>query len=145
MILLYTLMLIFLGAVTFIVQRRVSRLEKKYYRVATQADQLLHGGSFRQGNASRSDPFQSAKRQYQLGLLVQKRDRLESKYDRWQKLAKKAGSLTAAVRSWKGRKLPYTLGVVDVSFAMYLIDELTLGRYVSIKPLVETILALLGK
>jgi hypothetical protein len=145
MILLYTLLLFLLGVATFLIGLRVRRLEKKYYRAATQADQLLRGTSLRPGNGNRLDPYESAKRQYQLGLLVQKRDRLEGKFDAWQKLAKRAGNLAAAVRSWKGRKLPYTFGVLDVSAVLYLIDEMSVGQYVSIKPLVEMIVALLPK
>jgi hypothetical protein len=145
MILLYTLLLLLLGVAAFLFQRRVTSLERKYYRVASEADRLLNHVSFRPGNSNRGDLCQSAKRYYQLGVLVQKRDRLEAKYDYWQKLAKRFGNAIARLRAWKGRKLPYTLGVLDVSCAMYLIDELTLGRYVTIKPLVQMVTALFIK
>ncbi|HXG11132.1 MAG TPA: hypothetical protein VNK04_15335 [Gemmataceae bacterium] len=145
MILLYTLLLLVLGAAAFLIRGRVHRLEKKYYRVAAEADRVLNQANFRPGNGNRHDLCQAAKRYYQLGMLVQKRDRLEAKYDFWQNLSKRVGNLAAAVRTWKGKKLPYTFGVIDVAGAMYLIDELTLGQYVSVKQLVQFVAALLSR
>jgi hypothetical protein len=142
MILLYTLALILLGGALFLIRRRAASLERKYYRVATETDRLINQPAFRPGNGGRPDPYQSARRHYQLGLLVERRDRLEAKYDYWQKLTKRFGNLLAAVRSWKGRKLPYTLGVIDVMGLMYMVDELTVGQYVSVKPLVQMVGAL---
>lgn len=145
MFLLYTLVLLLLGVAMFLVRRRAASLERKYFHTASEADRLLHNSVARPGNASRSDPFQSAKRAYELGRVVQKRDRLEAKFDYWQRLSKRCGNLLAALRAWKGRKLPYTLGVVDVMGLMYLVDELTVGQYVSVKPLLEMVSSLFTK
>ena len=41
------------------------------------------------------------------------------------------------VRNWKGKKLPYTFGVVDVWFLLSLIDYLGVGAYLSPRYLVQ--------
>ena len=48
---------------------------------------MLRNPFLREGNSNRSDPCTAAKRQYLLGVLVQERDRLENKHDRWQALS----------------------------------------------------------
>jgi hypothetical protein len=145
MILLYTLAVLLLGVAAFLVRYRVRGLERKYYRVATEADRLAKDLPYRQGNTGRPDPYQTARRHYELGRLVQKRDRLEARFDWWQKAAKRLGNYQAAIRAWKGRKLPYTFGVVDVALVMYLIDEFTVGQYASVKQLAQAVAALIGK
>ena len=42
-----------------------------------------------------------------------------------------------AVRNWKGRKLSYTLGVLDVASLFYLLDYLGMGQYANVRSLVE--------
>src|SRR2546421_4243096 len=109
MIFLYSLVLFLLGTTHFLLRRRVTSLERKYARVAREADNLVRQPSYRESNNNRSDPYLTAKRQYQLGLLAQKRDQLETRYVAWQGRAERFGALVARIRAWKGKKLPYTL------------------------------------
>jgi hypothetical protein len=141
MIFLYTFLLLFLGIVKALIDRRVARLERKYARVAGAADVLVRQPVLREGNSNKSDPCQLAKRQFLLGSLVQKRDRIEAKHVAWQQCSDTFGRLIAGLRDWKGKKLPYTLGVLDVSCVLYLIDYLGVGEYVSIRRLMELIVS----
>ena len=93
MILLYTALLLLVGVVYFLVQRRVAALEKKYTRVVKEADTLLRQGNTREGNSNRQDPYQSAKRQYKLAILADKRDRLEASYVAWHQRAERMGKI----------------------------------------------------
>jgi hypothetical protein len=139
MILLYSALIIVLGLAKFLIGRRVASLEKKYVRVAKEADALVKQSTFKDGNANRADPYVAAKRQYQIGLLAQKRDRVEAKYASWQKTDDRLGRCIAKLRSWKGKTLPYTFGAVDVVFVLGLIDYLGFGQYVSVRALVQLI------
>jgi hypothetical protein len=142
MIFLYTILVILVGLAHFLIKRRTAALEKKYARVAKEADTLLRQPSLREGNSSRADPYQAAKRQYQLGLLVQKRDRVEAQYTAWQGVAERTGKLVAGLKNWKGRKLPYTLGVLDVAGALALVDYLGLGQYVNARYVIGVLTSL---
>ncbi len=157
MILLYTSLLLFLVAAKFLIDRRVGRLERKYSQTAKATDGLLvepaakaepltiagipvqvaKRTQLREALPTKADLAESAKRQLQLGLLVQKRDRLEAKHDAWTARSERLGRWVARVRSWKGRKLPYTMGVLDVSSAMVVVDRFGLGHYVSVERLTE--------
>jgi hypothetical protein len=139
MILLYTLLLIVLGTISFLLGRRVAGLEKKFIRTADAVEDLTRGNlPFRQGNSStKLDTAESAKRQFVLGQLVQKRDALEVKCHAWQARADRFGKVVAALRDWKGRKLPYTMGALDVSGAMYAIDYFGVGHYINFERLMQ--------
>jgi hypothetical protein len=139
MVLLYTWLIFVLGVAKFLIGWRAKSLERKYVRVAKEADGLLKQPTFKEGNSSRGDPFMSAKRQYLIGLLAQKRDRVEAKYAAWQTCADKFGRFVASLRSWKGKKLPYTFGAVDVLFVLGLIDYLGFSEVVSVRALVHLI------
>src|SRR5205807_5900498 len=93
--------------------------------------------AYKDGNGRRTDIGQTAKRQYQLGVLVQQRDYLEGKHDAWLTRSDKLAATLAVLRAWKGRKLPYTLGVLDVAGALYLVDALGFGEYASVRNLVQ--------
>ena len=142
MILLYTALLLLVGVVYFLVQRRVCALEKKYTRVVQEADALLRQGNIREGNSNRQDPYQSAKRQYKLAILADKRDRLEAGYVAWHQRAERVGKLRQRLGAWKGRKLPYTFGAIDVACAMSLVDYLGAGHYLNARHLVEALMSL---
>jgi hypothetical protein len=131
MILLYTVLLLLVGVACFLVKRRVVALEKKYSTIVKNADELLRKSNYRDGNNNRQDPYQSAKRQYQLALLAHKRDRLETSFSTWHNRAERLGKLRHWLRAWKGRKLPYTFGALDVACAMSLIDYFGAGQYVN--------------
>ena len=142
MIFLYTALLLLVGVAHFLIKRRVAALEKKYSRIVKDADDLLRQSNYRDGNSNRQDPYQSAKRQYQLALLAQKRDRMESSYSTWHRRSERVGKFRHRLRAWKGRKLPYTFGVLDVAGAMYLIDYLGAGHYVNARHLMDTLTSL---
>jgi hypothetical protein len=139
MIFLYTILVVLFGAAHFLLKRRAAALEKKYTRVAKEADTLLRQTSLREGNSSRADPYQAAKRQYQLGRLAQKRDRVEARYNSWQGAAERTGKLVAGLKNWKGKKLPYTFGVLDVAAALALVDYLGFGQYANIRYLIQVL------
>jgi hypothetical protein len=145
MIFLYTVLLLLVGVAHFVIKRRVAALEKKYSQVVKDADDLLRQSNHRDGNSNRQDPYQNAKRQYQLALLAQKRDLMETRYSAWHRRVERVGKLRQRLRAWKGRKLPYTFGVLDVVGAMSLIDYLGAGQYLSARHLLETVTSLLSR
>jgi hypothetical protein len=145
MILLYTTLIFVLGAAAFVIGRRVKSLEKKYARVAKEADSLSKQFVYKEGNSNRVDPFVTAKRQYMLGLLVQKRDRVEAKYFAWQSLGDKFKRGVAKLKSWKGKKLPYTFGAVDVACVLGAIDYLGFQDYVSVHALIHYVASLFSR
>ena len=146
MILIYTLMLIFLGILGWLINRRVAALEKKYTRTANDAEKLvLKQTMLRQGNSGnvKIDAAENAKRQFLLGQLVQKRDRLEDKHASWLAFADKFNGFVNRLREWKGRKLPYTMGVLDVSGALYLIDYFGVGQYINFQNMMQMVTSLM--
>jgi len=145
MIFLYTALLLLVGVAHFLIKRRVVALEKKYSRVVKDADDTLRQANYRDGNSNRQDPYQNAKRQYQLAMLAQKRDRMETMYSRWHKRAERLGKVRQRLRAWKGRKLPYTFGVLDVLGALSLIDALGAGQYLNARHLIETVTSLIAR
>jgi hypothetical protein len=142
MIFLYTALLLLVGVVYFLIKRRVAALEKKYSSVVAEADALIRQGNHREGNSNRPDPYQNAKRQYKLALLAEKRDRMETRYSTWHRRAERASRLRQRLRAWKGRKLPYTFGALDVACALSLIDYFGAGHYLNARQLVETVASL---
>ena len=50
-----------------------------------------------------------------------------------------------ALRQWKGRKLPYTLGALDVWLAMYLIDRYGIGQLAFTREAIDNIVAWFAK
>jgi hypothetical protein len=145
MVLIYTLLLVALGTAHFLVKRRTAALEKKFVRVARQADAVLRLTATRPGNCSRHDAYEAAKRQYLLALLATKRDRIEARYTKWQARSERLAKVRARIRAWKGRKVPYTMGALDVVGALALIDYLGAGRYVNARGLVDAIATLLHR
>ncbi len=143
MIFLYTSLLFLLGVAYFLIKRRATSLEKKYARVAKEADTLLRHANLREGNSNKTaDQYQAAKRQYQLGLLAQKRDRVEAKYAAWKGRADRFGKVIARLKNWKGKKLPYTFGVLDVAGTLVLADYLGFGQYANARYLVQVVTSL---
>jgi hypothetical protein len=126
MILLYSAILLILGVVNFLIARRVKSLEKKFSRVSLATSKLANQ-PLRPGG-SRADMCASAKQQFDLGKLVHQRDRLEAKYYGWQKVSDRMTRWVKGARAWKGRKLPYTFGVIDVSMLLYAVDRFGLGQ-----------------
>lgn len=139
MIFMYTVVLLVLGLVKVIVARRAAYLEGKYVRAANDAARLAHLASLKPGNASssRDQWAENAKRQYELGQLVLKRDRLETKHYAWQLWADRLARWVSRVRHWKGQKLPYTMGVLDVWLVLYGLDYLGFGQVISAGKVLE--------
>lgn len=142
MIFLYTVVLTLLGLLKVVVTRRAASLERKYMKVAGETTRLAHEANTKPGNAGapRNDIWmQTAKRQFELGLLVTRRDRLEAKQFFWQNLSDRLTRAVASVRLWQGRKLPYTMGVVDVWLVLSAIDYLGVGQIVSAQRILEAL------
>ena len=139
MIVLYTALLALLGVVRFLVRARVNGLEKAYTRIALKAEQLASQSMIRPGNSNQNTRCEVAKQSFELGKLVTWRDRLEARHFRWQLFSEKFSKGVEAVRNWKGRKLPYTFGVIDVSMVMVAIDRLGLAEQVNVNNLIQLV------
>lgn len=137
MILLYTALLFVLTVAGFLVKRRATGLEKKFIRLAAKADEVLRQPLPRQGNRGEPEPYAAAKRQYLLGQLAQKRDRVEARYTAWQTLGERFDKWTARLRQWKGKKLPYTFGVLDVAALLAGLDYLGVAHHVNVHNLYQ--------
>jgi hypothetical protein len=142
MILLYTLLLFLLGLVKLLVGWRARALERKFMSVAAAVDKMLREADFKPGNSNKADPCAMAKRTVALGELVQKRDRVEANYFAWQRWADRLKNWMHAIHDWKGKKLPYTLGAVDVWMLLCLIDYLGVGEYFSTTAVIQAVFAL---
>jgi hypothetical protein len=139
MIVLYVSLLLLLCGTHYVLRRRAASLERKYAVVLKEASSLLREPLPREGNSGRTDPYLTAKRNYQLGALAQKKEALETKHCAWQTRAEKVGRMLRAVRSWRGRKFPYLLGALDAVASLCLLEYLGLGEYASPHHLVSTL------
>src|SRR5262245_62807331 len=109
MILVYALLILLLVVARYVIARRVASLERKYVKVARTTDELFKAQPPRPGNGSRPDPYAAARQAYLLGQAVERRERVEARYCAAQRLAERFGAFVAAVRGWRGRKLPYVV------------------------------------
>ena len=144
MIILYTVLLTFLRAVAFVLRRRARALERKYLHIARAADKLAQQPVHRPGNANRPDPYKSARQQFELGRLVHLRDRVEARHFAWQLRHEKFSKRVKALQQWKGRRLPYLLGALDLALVLLAVDHFGLGT-VDLTPLDQTLRALLTR
>jgi hypothetical protein len=142
MILLYTTTLFLLGTLKVLVSWRARILERKFVRIAADVDQMLREPAFKPGNSNKADACVSAKRMIALGELALARDRVEAKYFAWQRWSDRCAGWVNAVSDWKGKKLPYTLGAVDVWMLLYTVDYLGVGQYLSANALIDALTAL---
>ena len=141
MILLYSFVLVLCGGIRFLVERRATALGRRYSALARAVQSLLQTNA-KAGGLNRVDPCQTARQHYELGLLVKKRDQVEARHFAWQATAENLGRWVDKLRGWKGQKLPYTLGVVDVWLLLTLIDHLGVADYLSARQLVQMVTAL---
>jgi hypothetical protein len=118
MLLLYVTLLIELFLVQRLLRWRVARLEKRFDRVAAEADALVKQSQTRGGNTNRPDPLVGARQQYQLARLAMKRDRVEARYDAWQAFSERFAAFRGRLAGFKGKLLPYLVGVADVTGAI---------------------------
>jgi hypothetical protein len=141
MILLYTIVLVALGVAHWVLARRAASLGRAYSQIADKVFKLSHGSAVKPGNGGKYDACAVAKQQYELGRLVLQRDRAEAKHYAWQTWADRFGKAVNAVRNWKGAKLPYTLGALDIWLVMYLIDRFGVGEIVQPRQVFDTVTA----
>ncbi len=104
-----------LGMTKSVLAGRAAKLEKTFARAALRAEAVAKQLQTRPGNAAAQDVFTAAKGHYELGRLVQDRDRLEAKYAAWQTRADRVGHLRHKLTRWQGRTVPYLLGVADAA------------------------------
>lgn len=142
MILLYTLSLIALGMGARLLAWRARALEHRFGRASLAVLRLAEAPP-RPGN-QQADICAAARRTYELGRLVQKRDALLTRWVSRQKRADTVSEWLLALRSWKGRKLPYSFGVVDIWIVLSLIDQAGLSQVLGPRAMLEQILSLLG-
>src|SRR5262245_28647294 len=114
MLLLYLILLIELALVQRLIRWRVARLEKRFDRVAAEADALVKQSQTRGGNTNRPDPLVGARVQYQLARLAMKRDRVEAKYDKWESFSERFAAFRGRLAGFKGKLVPYLVGALDV-------------------------------
>jgi hypothetical protein len=145
MLFVYLFLLLVLGLANLVIGRRAARLARKYSQTARAADALLRESVLKGGNTRNPDPAQAAKRQYLVGQLVQKRDRLEARYHAWEGAAEKSRKAVTRVLHWKGRLLPYALGVVDLAGVLVLLDFLGVPGSVHVHDLVQQAASLLTR
>jgi len=143
MIFLYSLLLMLLGGVKRIVQCRAASVAKAYSKLAEAVQKRLRESQIKPGNASKIDPCQSAKLQYELGLLVAKRDRVEAKHFVWQHRAEALARWVNTLSNWKGKKLPYTLGAIDLWLLLSAIDAIGFADFVSARVVFDYAVSLL--
>ena len=94
------------------------------------------------GNTRTPDAAQAAKRQYLVGQLVQKRDRLEARYHAWESAAETSRKNVTRLLHWKGRLLPYALGAVDLAGVLVLLDCLGVHGSVNVHDLAQQVASL---
>jgi hypothetical protein len=124
MVPLYAVFLAALGGLKWVLAGRAARTEKKFMAAALAAQQAAR--PVKPGNASGHDALAAAKKQYELGRLVQARDVLEARYHGWQARAERAASTLTRLRSAKGLFIPYLCGVVDVALVLAALHALGL-------------------
>jgi hypothetical protein len=139
MLLLFHVVLLLLNSVKFVFVRRATGLERKHARLAKEVNGTLRAALFKEGNSNRHDPCQAAKRQYRLGLLVEKKDRLEAKHYRWACRVERLNGLIGKLRGWKGRLVPYAVGAIDVVTTLCTVDYFNQGDLVMLRHLVDLV------
>jgi hypothetical protein len=139
MVVLYTSLLLVLGTAGFLIRRRALSLERRYSALLKQTNTLLREPLPREGNSARTDPYLTAKRNYQLGVLAEKKEGLEGKHYAWQARADRVGRWIKNLRAWKGRRLPYVFGAFDVFTALCVLEYVGLGDRLSPHHLVQVV------
>jgi len=127
MVVLYLALLFVLALVQVALRWRVARLEKRYVKVASEADTLLKQVGMRPGNGSRVDPLTSARQQFDLAVVATRRAQVEDRYSAWQSFAERFAAFRRRLASFQGRALPYLGGVLDVAFVAVLLDRYGVG------------------
>jgi hypothetical protein len=145
MLLLYVLLLAVLLSAGFLINLRVRSLEKQYKKVAHETETMIQEGRKKPGNAGKPDDYAYARHAYLLGQAVERRERVEAKYFAWQKRAEKLAAFVRAVREWKGKKLPYALGALDVVLVLGALDYLGYREALDTRHLVDYVKTLVNR
>ena len=127
MVVLYLALLLVLALVQVALRWRVSRLEKRYVEVASEADALLKQVGLRPGNGTRFDPLTSARQQFDLAVVATRRAQVEDRYSAWQSFAERFAGFRRRLAGFQGRALPYLGGVLDIAFVIVLLDSFGIG------------------
>ena len=127
MVVLYLALLLVLALVQVALRWRVSRLEKRYVKVASEADALLKQVGLRPGNGTRFDPLTSARQQFDLAVVATRRAQVEDRYSAWQSFAERFAGFRRRLAGFQGRALPYLGGVLDIAFVVVLLDSFGIG------------------
>ena len=127
MVVLYLALLLVLALVQILLRWRVARLEKRYVRVASEADALLKQVGMRPGNGNRPDPLTSARQQFDLAVVAVKRSQVEDRYTAWQSFTERFAHFRRRLAGFQGKALPYVGGVLDVAFVVVLLDRFGVG------------------
>ena len=115
MVPLYALLLTGLAGLRRLLAGRAAGLERKYVRAARGAEDAARVLHAKGGNNKPADPLAVARRQYELGRLVQVRDALSDRYMLAQGRADRVGSHLFQLKRAKGRAVPYLLGLADAA------------------------------
>lgn len=113
MVPLYALLLTGLAGLRRLLAGRAAGLERKYVTAARTAEDAARTLSVKSGNGRPLDPLAVARRQYELGRLVQVRDRLSDRYMAAQTRADAVAGRVYKLKAVKGRAVPYLLGLAD--------------------------------
>lgn len=117
----FAMMLLVLSAFRAVLAGRAGRFERKYTRAAVAAEETARSLQTKPGTSSQPDPYTQAKRQYELGRLVENRDKLESVYLTWEARAERVAHKLRNLRNWKGRSVPYLIGLIDAGMIAVLL------------------------
>jgi len=126
-LLLYIALIVVLATVQLLFRWRASALERRYVRIAGEADKLVKQSNVRGGNTNKPDPYAAARQQYELALVVLQRDRTEKRYTYWQGLAERLANWRKGLTAYKGKLLPYAVGMLDLTALIVALHAFGLG------------------
>ena len=123
MIVLYVVCKAVLALAHAILTLRASWIEQKYVKTSCKVQEELKVSDTRPGNAMGDARLNYARKQYELGRMVEKCDRIGTRYVRAQALAESIGQKRNRVASVQGRMTPYLFGVIDMVVAVLLMNQ----------------------
>lgn len=124
MVVFYYVVLFFLRICQLLTQARARSLEKAYSKIALRVKEMAGVPELNDRKNNKVDLFQTAKMQYELGRLVEQKDRMEAKHFAWQQSAEKMKSRVDHIQKWHGRKVPYVMGMIDLAVLLTVLNAL---------------------
>lgn len=143
MLAIYHVILLVLSTVKALFARRANSLERKFVKLAQEVSALCRHPLLREGNSAKFDPQHHAKRQFELGALVQRKDQLEATHFVWARRVERISRLVMRLQGWKGRLVPYGLGALDAFLVRSLVEYVTSGELVTLGHYLDMVLALI--